>query len=228
MTRSRRYQLRSLVGVPFFMNRPLLAVAALSKKSVNDKVQLGEAIVTALTDFPTVFASPNPTKAAIQVATQELHDANEDAATGSHTGRQRLQQAKAEFGRVIAVYQDYVNMVAQGDGVIIEQSGLQVSRSAQKTGPTPAPGNLRLGGTDTGRLLATVDPVEKAKAYVWLRYTGPTLPATDADWRFHGGTPKARTTLDGLASGTREWLRCAAITAAGQGPWSDPVSRIVL
>ncbi len=210
------------------MNRPLLAVAALSKKSVNDRVQLGEAIATALTDNPTVFKTPNPDLPAIQAATQELHDANEEAATGSHTGQQRLRKAKTAFGKAIGVYQDYVNMVAQGDGVIIEQSGLQVSRAAQKTGPTPAPGNLRIGGTAAGRLTPVVDAVERAKAYVWMCFTGPAAPANDDDWRFHGGTPKARTALEGLVSGTREWLRCAAITAAGQGPWSDPVSRIVL
>ncbi len=210
------------------MNRPLLAVAALSKKSVNDKVQLGEAIATALTDFPAVFPKPSPDLPTLQAVTQELHDANEDAATGSHTGLQRLHKATTAFNKAIGVYQDYVNMVAQGDGVIIEQSGLQVSRTAQKTGPAPAPSNLRIGGTAAGRLTALVDAVERAKAYVWMRATGPTAPVADDYWRFHCGTPKAKTTLDDLVSGTREWLRCAAITTAGQGPWSEPVSRIVL
>jgi hypothetical protein len=210
------------------MNRPLIAVAALSKKSVNEKIQLGEAIATALVDHPTVFPTPNPDKATLQAVTQELRDANEEAATGLHEGKQRLRKAEMAFNKAIGVYQDYVNMVAKGDGVIIEQSGLQVNRTAQKTGPTPAPGNLRISGTAAGRLTVVVDPVEKAKAYVWVRHTGPTSPTADNDWRFHGGTPKARTTLEGLTSGTREWLRCAAITAAGQGPWSEPVSRIVL
>ena len=210
------------------MNRPQIAVAALSRKSVIEQIELGEAIVAALTDHPTVFADPNPALVIIVATTKELHDAKADADTGSHEGMQRLRKAKTAFAKVVGTYLDYVNMIAQGDGVIIEQSGLQVSRQAQKTGPTPAPENLKLTGKVAGQLEASVEVVERAKAYVWMYYVGIAPPTPDAEWRFSGGTPKARLSLTNLASGVRVWLRCAAVTSAGQGPWSEPVSRIVL
>ena len=81
--------LRFFFPFPIGMNRPVSAAVALTRKSVNDKIQLGEATATAtvLTDKPTVFVAPSPAILAIKGATTEQYDANEDAATGSHTGK---------------------------------------------------------------------------------------------------------------------------------------------
>ena len=38
---------------------------------------------------------------------------------------------------------------------------------------------------------------------------------------------KSSTTVNGLTTGGRVWFRVAAIGAAGQGPWSDPATKIV-
>ncbi len=210
------------------MSRPITAVAALSKKSVNQKIQLGEAIGAALTEHADVFKDPNPTAAELAAATDELHEANKEAATGSHTGKQRLKKAVLAFDRCVGIYQDYVNMTAQGDGVIIEMSGLQVSRSGQRVNPTPVAGTLKLTGTSVGQITGLLSKVPGAKAYVWMSYAGPTPPTTDDGWQFLCGTSRTRNVLNNRPSGTREWLRAAAVTTAGQGPWSEPVSRIVL
>jgi hypothetical protein len=210
------------------MSRPLIAVAALTKKSVNDKVQMGESIVTSLQANPTVFVTPKPTVTEIEDATRELHDANKAAATGSYEGKQRLLKAETEFNRLIGVYLDYVNMTAKGDGVIIEQSGLDVSRTAQKAGPTPMPENLKVGGVTPRELTAAVDSVERAKAYIWQYYIGDMPPADEKDWWLAEGTPKAKITLTGLTTKTEVWVRCAAVGTLGQGPWCAPQSRVVL
>ena len=38
---------------------------------------------------------------------------------------------------------------------------------------------------------------------------------------------KCTATVNGLTSGQSVWFRVAAIGAAGQGPWSDPATKIV-
>ena len=210
------------------MSRPLIAVAALTKKSVNDKIQMGESIVTSLQANPTVFVTPKPAVAELQAATTELHDANQMAATGSYEGKQRLLKAEIEFNRLIGVYLDYVNMTANGDGEIIEQSGLDVSRTAQKAGPTPMPENLKIGGVTPRELTASVDPAERAKAYIWQYYVGDTPPADEKAWWLAEGTPKAKITLTGLTPKTDVWVRCAVVGTNGQGPWCAPMSRVVV
>lgn len=37
---------------------------------------------------------------------------------------------------------------------------------------------------------------------------------------------KAKAFVDGLTSGTRYWFRVAAVSAAGQGEWSDAVGGV--
>ena len=51
-----------------------------------------------------------------------------------------------------------------------------------------------------------------------------TVPLGSSAWQFVGCATKAQMTIKGLSSGTRYWFRVAAVNAAGQGPWSQPVS----
>lgn len=210
------------------MSRPLLAVAALSSKTVFEKIQLGEAIAAGIADNPTVFATPSPAATVIKAMTKELHDANVEAETGSHEGKQRLLLAISAFDAAIGEYQTYVNLIAKGNGVVIEQSGLQVSRPAQKTGPMPAPGNLLVGGNEPRQLTVSVETVAGAKAYVWEYAVGDALPKEDDGWRLACGTPTGKAIISGLTSKTTVWVRCAAIGSKGQGPWTAAISRTVL
>lgn len=189
---------------------------------------LGVGIDQALSANQNLFPSPKPPQPELVAATTELQAAIEEAATGSKAGKQRLKKALREFARLIGIYQSYVDQEAVGDGEKIERSGLQASRSGQKAAPLPAPVNARLVGNNAGELTALVDPLPGAKAYLWMIYVGPAAPTTDAAWQLCDGSTRARQLLEDLTPGTRVWLRCAAINAHGLGPWSDPVSRLVL
>lgn len=210
------------------MNRPLIAVAALAKKLPSEKVMLGMGIHDALTEHKGTFATPNPSQADLLAATQELQAAIEEAATNSDAGKQRLKKALKTFAGLINSYQHYVNQVAQGDGEVIENSGLSVSRAAHRAGPLVAPLNARLTGNNAEELLAQVTALPGAKAYLWMIYVGPTAPTQGSDWQVCDGSTYARLRLRDLTSGTRVWMRCAGINALGLGPWSEPVSRLVL
>jgi hypothetical protein len=91
--------------------------------------------------------------------------------------------------------------------------------------PPAAPENLVVTAGDHDRTLdAACDPVAKARSCVWEVTTmdpvaGPYVPA--------GPTTASRTTLTGLTSGTRVWVRVAAVGSKGIGPWSESVSKLV-
>jgi hypothetical protein len=58
-----------------------------------------------------------------------------------------------------------------------------------------------------------------AKAFSVERATdGPTL-----NWAVIGNSTKKEASLNSMVSGTKYWFRVAAIGAAGQSAWSDPV-----
>jgi hypothetical protein len=210
------------------MGRQQRAVIALRTRSTNDRILLGESIVQALTEHSKIFVNPSPSIQAIADATKELRDANDEAITGSLAGKQRVKKASLLFSDLLAQFQTYVNLTANGDGETIEKSGLQVSRDAQRTGPLAAPQSLRLSGNNVGQLQVNVERVLGGKTYVWMVCQSATSPSTHDEWRFLTATTISRVVLNDLPSGARMWVRCAAVGPKGLGPWSEPVSRIVL
>jgi len=57
----------------------------------------------------------------------------------------------------------------------------------------------------------------------WLR----AHPDNFAKWTRHKDVTKSKTINLGLVSGSRVWMRVRAVNAAGEGPWSDPATKIV-
>jgi len=118
----------------------------------------------------------------------------------------------------------YVDNASGGDEGKILSSGmnLRAGRAA-----TALPGQvLALSATASdaeGQIDLAWDPTDGAKSYtVDLSTTSGTGP-----WANKTVVTKSSVTIDALTSGQRVWFRVAAIGAAGQGPWSDPATKIV-
>ena len=45
-------------------------------------------------------------------------------------------------------------------------------------------------------------------------------------WTNAPPSTKSKCTIANLVAGTRYWFRVAAVGAAGQGPWSDPATKM--
>ena len=115
---------------------------------------------------------------------------------------------------------------AKGDPVILAHGGYPVSTG--ETTPSAVPGpvrNLTLTANEAdGTLDGTHEPAEDAVSYqVQITtvdpITGPyheVLTPTSSTWK-----------LTGLTSGSRVWIRVRGIGPKGQGPWSDPATKIV-
>jgi hypothetical protein len=89
--------------------------------------------------------------------------------------------------------------------------------------PKPEPPAVTTGDFD-GTLDAACDAVPRAHSYLWEVTTADPLAGP---WVARNPTTLSSTTLTGLTSGTRVWVRVAGVGSKGVGPWSDPVSKIV-
>jgi hypothetical protein len=120
---------------------------------------------------------------------------------------------------------NYVQNVTAGDKAKIESSGFSVRNAATPIGPLPPPTNVRVIPSDfAGTVTMSWQGVHGARAYNVQRAldTGHGL-----EWNTVLSTSRAtRVQVNSMASGMRYWFRVAAVGAAGEGPFSDPISKI--
>ena len=75
-----------------------------------------------------------------------------------------------------------------------------------------------------GRLHARWKPLRGGVSYdVQISAT----PADEASWANMPGSSKSFTSVEGLTSGTRMFVRVRAIGKSPAGPWSEPIGKIV-
>jgi hypothetical protein len=119
----------------------------------------------------------------------------------------------------------YVDLKSAGDKVKILSAGFDV---AEDRAPTPLPepvSNLSLtAGDSAGEIDAQWDSEPVARTY--HVETSPD-PMTATSWTRQKDVTKSKAVILGLASGARVWMRVRAVNAAGEGPWSDPATKIV-
>jgi hypothetical protein len=175
------------------------------------------------------FATPNPplatmsslladsqTKAAAYVAAV---NAAEQVMTERDLARKALVDA---FEQLAA----YVQNQSGGDEVIILSSGYDVRGTATPVGPVAQVLNVAVTeGDGEGMLDVQWDPTKGAMSYEVALTTGAD-PAT-ATYTQVALPTGSKTTLTGLTSGTRVWIKVRAIGSEGPGPWSDPATKIV-
>lgn len=125
---------------------------------------------------------------------------------------------------------NYVNDVAQGDPLIVEQSGFPgyvTARSADTSAPA-APESLRLrhgdvSGTILGRYKTQRQPSTNE---VQLNAGNPN---TESDWRMAGIFQGQKAELSGLTPGTKVWVRVRTVGLKGvMGAWSDAAQIMVI
>jgi hypothetical protein len=121
---------------------------------------------------------------------------------------------------LVAQLTSYVDGASGGDATIIESAGFSTRANPTPVGEIPAPTDLQVtpsefaGSADVkwkskrGAVSFTVERAEDA----------PTLV-----YGVIGNCTQKQTSLNSMVSGKKYWFRMAAIGAAGQSAWSDPV-----
>jgi hypothetical protein len=199
----------------------------ISRLSDADAIQLCTNIKTALTGNAT-FTTPTPTLSAFGTLitnAQTALTASENAQTAAKSATAAKDTAIAALKAGATTLANYVNLTAAGDETKIMSAGMAVASSAS---PTSTPGQVMdlaiTSGDSGGELDLQWDSVSGAKSYeVQL---SPD-PMTSTSFVAQPSVTKSKAVITGLTSGARMWVRVRAVSAGGQGAWSDPATKIV-
>ncbi len=190
--------------------------------SVADKIQFGRQIVQAMTGNPN-FPTPSPALPALSEGSLELEDAynNAQAARQAAKAKTSVQDdATAKLDWFITQMALYVESASDGDKAKIESAGFSVRNPPAPIGTLPAPVDVQVVPSEhAGTADVSWKQVRGARAYTIER----AADAPALDWGMIGTSTKKEASLNSMQSGRKYWFRVAAIGAAGQSAYSDPV-----
>lgn len=199
---------------------------ALRSQTIPQKVQFMRQVVTSMTGNAN-FATPAPTLASITAKANDLEAKYNDASASRQTAQQKttLQDTSdTESNSLMTQLALYVENTSAGDAAKIQSAGMEIRADGAPIGALPAPqGLIATVGDNDGELDLDWDSVRGATTYLVQRSLDPP---TATSWQQAIVVTKSKGTVTGLTSGTKYWFRVAAVGAAGQGPWSDPATRI--
>ena len=131
--------------------------------------------------------------------------------------REALEDALSALG-------GYVNGLAKGDVMIVEESGFPSydTTHTADTSPPAAPTNLRLSQGDlSGSVLARYKADRQPSTNEVQTTTGD--PNVDANWQTKGMFQGGRAEMSGFTPGVIVWVRVRTVGLKGvMGAWSDP------
>lgn len=199
----------------------------LSKLNDEELVQLWNNVKTAMTGNAN-FATPIPALATLTTSFT-MYGTSITAAQNSQTTTKQLFATKDNNRAAsLGLFQqliDYVNLTSNGDATKIMSAGMAVQSAKTPSGVPAQVMNLSItSGDNAGELDLHWDPVIGIKSYdVQL---SPD-PMTATSWQTVNSVTKSKAAQFGLTSGARMWVRVRGVGPGGQGPWSDPATKIV-
>ena len=185
-----------------------LAPAAPTPPPIPNMEAKAAALLTATNEADAANSDYEDAKAAL-VNLKLVRDAKIDALRAAHSS-----MAKA------------VESECNGNPVLLSASGYDLAHDAVKS--TTAPGQVRNVSVTAGDADGTLDVQHEAEDFA----SSYELQLTTGDpvtgpWVTKCSQTSSRCTLRDLTSGQRVWVRLRALGANGNGPWSDPATKIV-
>ena len=195
----------------------------LAKMSIPKKIEKARQIVTAMGNAP-IFVTPVPVLAEVTTATNELEDSYTAAKNGGPALTAVMYDKEEKLDSLLAQLGNYVEIVANGDDAVILAAGMDVKGKASRQA-------FQFSAVDGDHEAEAIlqAPVTARASYIWQKSADP-LPsdppalANGSKWELVAVTTLATVTASDLVSGIKYWFRVAAVTSAGQGLWSDPIS----
>lgn len=196
--------------------------------TVPDKVQFMRQVVTQMTGNAN-FTTPAPTLASITTKANALEssfNAQQTAQQAAKAATTNLGTAEDAADAALNSLANYVEEASGGDTAKIESAGMTTRAPKTPTTSLPAPQNLSSSAGDEDGVLDLVwDPVPKAKGYEVQ--TSPD-PVTSTSWTFAETSSASKTSITGLPSGNKIWVRVRALGPKKiRSPWSDPAVKRV-
>lgn len=194
--------------------------------SIPDKIQYARQIVLDMTGNAN-FTTPAPTLPSLAAAATALEAAYNAAQTLRQAAKSKTaiqNTAEAALDVLCGQLGNYVENTSGGDAAKIISSGFNVKAPAAPVGDLPAPDNVSITpSTHPGAVDMKWKRVRGARCYLVSQAADSSAPL---DWSMGVATTKAKAAVNTMTSGGRYWFRVAAVGAAGQGAWSDAVSKI--
>lgn len=195
--------------------------------SIPEKLARAKQFINALTGNPN-FPAPQPTLAQLSAAADALEAAAADAQAAraeAKTATSRQEQKEDTLDLLVTQLAAHVESVSGDDETKILSAGMDVRATGSPGSDTPSlPKGVALSeGDHAGELDAGWDSVTGARSYVVQMSVDPPTPTS---WQPGPVVTRSHATLSGLTSGTRYWVRVAAVNANGQSGWSDPATKI--
>lgn len=192
-----------------------------------DVIQLATNIKTAMTGNA-AFTTPTPSLTSIGTAITTAQTAlttalNAQVAAKSATATKDA--AITALKTALTQLATYVGLTANGSETTILSSGMAVQSAKTPSAVPDQVTDLSITtGDNNGELDLQWDTVSGAKSYeVQL---SPD-PMTSTSFVSQPSVTKSRAAIIGLTSGAKMWARVRAVSAGGQGAWSDPATKIV-
>ena len=208
--------------------RKLKAIISYEKYKDLEIADIATHIILSMTNNPAFPAPPVPIKN-IQTALTAYNEALKKSYEGSKADTATKNLKRKEMQAFLSTLGNYVNTVADGDTVMLDNSGFPISKNPEAVGVLPAPAYLHI--TDSGvkgQLTVNVAHVDKATAYVVLYCEAPALEDI-TKWQAKLLT-KSSGTISGLKSTTRYVFMAAASSSASskldQYQFTAPVERV--
>jgi hypothetical protein len=200
---------------------PTLIVRKPRSRRTSDRIAYGKLVAKSLKDNP-YFPDPIPALARL-VAHIAAADAAQVAASTRKAGTAATLAAavRAVEGDLESLHvhvQGVANLDATNGPAIIASAGMNLKDAR---GPSKADFEVKQGRI-SGSVVLLAGAVARKASYDW------EYSADEETWTSAETTFRAKTTLLGLAAGTRYFFRFRARTPAGLRDWSRVLSRIVL
>jgi cell pole-organizing protein PopZ len=190
-------------------------------KKVPALISFATSVVTAMTGNPS-FPTPAPTLAEVTAAITALQTAQSAAIArtkGAVTARNDKQTALVSLLQEMKAYiQKTADADAENSAAVIQSAGVSVKKTPVRR---PRVFSAEQGAISGTAKLVTASAGTRA-SYEWMYSVdgGKT-------WVSAPATLQAKTSVTGLTPGATVQFRYLAVTKAGQGDWSAPVSLLV-
>lgn len=193
--------------------------------SVPAKIQFTRQIVLDMTNNPN-FAAPSPDLDTLSDAAASLESAYNAALQARANAKMQtsvMGQKSTLLDLLLMQEASYVQSSSGGDKAKIESAGFDVRDTPTPIGQLPAPAEPKaIPSQHPGAIQLSWKKVRGAKSYLIER----ALDSNQLEWAAATMSTKAKALVNTMASGSRYWFRVAAIGSAGQGAWSEPISKI--
>lgn len=194
--------------------------------SVPAKIQFTRQIILDMTNNPN-FAAPSPdldTLSDAAAALESAYNAALQARANAKTQTSLMGQKSAVLDLLLMQEASYVQSSSGGDKAKIESAGFDVRDTPTPIGQLPPPAEPRaLPSPNAGTIHLSWKKVHGAKSYLIER----AVDSNEAlQWSAAATSTRTKAIVNTMTSGFRYWFRVAAVGSAGQGAWSEPISKI--